>query len=126
MKKEVISVKNAPAAIGPYSQGVKIGDLMFLSGMLPINPETGEMTLGIEAQTHQIFKNICAILEAEGCDFSNVLKATVFLVDLGDFAKVNEVYGSYFSGDFPARSCVEVSKLPKDSLVEVEVIVHKN
>ncbi|GIO67363.1 RidA family protein [Paenibacillus cookii] len=117
-----IATSNAPGAIGPYSQAVRMGNLLFASGQLGIDPATGEMPATVEEQTHQSLKNAKAILEAAGTDLSHVVKTTVFLNDMNDFAKVNEIYASYFAQPFPARSAVQVAKLPKDGLVEIEVI----
>ena len=126
MKKEIINTKKAPAAIGPYSQAVRVGDLVFTSGQIPIDPSTGEFVSGdIKAQAEQSLKNIQAILNEANMDFSNVMKVNVFLKDMNDFAKVNEVYASYFKEPYPARSCVQVAKLPKDAPVEIEVIAQK-
>lgn len=124
MKKVVVTDK-APGAIGPYSQGINIGDLFFFSGQIPLDPATGEMPEGIEAQAHQALENVKGLLESQGLDFSNVVKATVFLDDIADFAKVNEIYAQYFVEPYPARSAVEVGKLPKGALIEVEVIASK-
>lgn len=126
--KKVISTDLAPKAIGPYSQGIMVGDLIFLSGQIPVDPNTGEIVTGedaIIAQTHQSMKNVRSILEAQGLNFNNVIKSTVFITDMNDFPKVNEVYAQYFEETYPARSCVQVAKLPKGALVEIEVIAHK-
>ncbi|MGV4529920.1 RidA family protein [Ornithobacterium rhinotracheale] len=121
MKK--VNTTNAPAAIGPYAQAVEHNGILFVSGQIPINPENGELLQGIEAETHQVMKNLQAILAEANTDFSKVIKATIFLKDLNDFATVNEIYGSYFSeGNYPARECVQVAKLPKDVSVEISVI----
>lgn len=120
--KEVISTKNAPGAIGPYSQGIKIGNLIFTSGQIPLNPATGEMPESIEEQTKQALENVKGILEASGTSMENVVKTTVFLKDLNDFTKMNEVYATFFEGEKPARSAIEISKLPKDAKIEIEVI----
>lgn len=126
MKKEIINTKKAPAAIGPYSQAVRVEDLVFTSGQIPIDPSTGEFVSGdIKAQAEQSLKNIQAILSEANMDFTNVIKVNVFLKDMNDFAKVNEVYASYFKEPYPARSCVQVAKLPKDAAVEIEVIAQK-
>lgn len=125
MNKQVISTTSAPGAIGPYSQAVQIGDLVFTSGQLGLIPETGELAEGIEEQTHQALRNVGAILEAAGSGLDKVVKTTVFLQNMNDFAKVNEIYGSFFSEPFPARSAVQVARLPKDGLVEIEVIASK-
>ena len=125
MKKQV-RTQGAPQAIGPYSQAVKSGGLLFASGQVALDPATGSIvTGGIVEQTERVMKNIAAVLEASGTSFDKVIKSTVFLKDMGDFAKMNEIYGRYVSGDgriAPARSTVEVSRLPKDALVEIEVI----
>jgi 2-iminobutanoate/2-iminopropanoate deaminase len=119
---KIIYTKNAPDAIGPYSQAVVTGNLVFTSGQIAINPESGNIEAEtIEAQTEQVCKNICAILEAAGTDIKKVVKTVCFLSDMGDFAKFNEVYGKYFTGK-PARSCVAVKTLPKNVLVEVDTI----
>ncbi|WP_373899075.1 RidA family protein [Haloimpatiens sp. FM7315] len=122
MNKEVISTKGAPGAIGPYSQGIKIGELVYTSGQLPIDVKTGEMPATIEEQTKQSLENVKAILESVGSNLDKVVKTTVFLKDMNDFAKMNEVYGAFFNGAYPARSAVQVARLPKDALVEIEVI----
>ncbi len=120
--KQSVTTENAPKAIGPYNQGIKLDGLVFVSGQLPIVPETGKMAEGIEAQTHQSLRNISAILTKAGSDMSKVVKTTIFLKDLNDFQVVNKVYGTYFSGDFPARSTVQVARLPLDAAVEIEAI----
>ena len=122
--KNIISTKNAPAAIGPYSQAVQVGDLVFLSGQLGVNPETGDFAEGgVEAQTRQAFENIKAVLAQAGLTMDNVVKTTVFLQDMNDFAAMNGVYATYFTeGSYPARSAVQVAKLPKGGLVEIESI----
>lgn len=126
MKREPIYTKNAPEPIGPYSQAVKAGDMIFFSGQIAIDPATGEMSTGdVLEQTQQVMKNIKALLEASGAGFENIVKTSIFLKDMNDFPKVNEVYGSYFSANYPARETVEVSRLPKDALVEISVIVAK-
>ena len=123
MKKNIIQTKHAPAAIGPYSQAAKAGNLVFVSGQIPIDPETGTVIIGgIEAATHRVMKNIESILEAAGCSFDNVVKTTIFIKNMDDFTKINAVYASYFSGTFPARETVEVSRLPKDVEIEISVI----
>ena len=119
---KVVSTPNAPAAIGPYSQARIVGNLVFTSGQCGFIPETGETAEGVEAQAHQVFKNVAAILEAAGSDMSKVIKTTVFIKDMNDFGTVNGIYAQYFTEPFPARSCVEVARLPKDVLVECEVI----
>lgn len=123
MNKEVINTKNAPAAVGPYSQGIKANGMVFTSGQLPINPATGNIDENnIEWQTHQSIKNLEAVLKEAGSDLSKVVKTTVFLSDIGNFGKVNEIYATYFKGEAPARSCFEVAKLPKAALIEIEAI----
>lgn len=123
MKKEVISTTQAPAAIGPYSQAVKAGNLVYLSGMLPIDPTTGEFVPGgATEQTEQIIKNIKAVLQEAGLSLDNVVKTTVFLADMADFGAMNTVYSSHFQPPYPARSAVAVKTLPKNALVEIEVI----
>ncbi|QZY56261.1 RidA family protein [Crassaminicella profunda] len=122
MKKEVITTKNAPGAIGPYSQAIKINNLVYTSGQLPIDPNTGVMPQTIEEQTRQSLKNVEAIIKEAGSDMSKVVKTTVFLSDMNNFAKMNEVYSEFFTDAYPARSAVEVARLPKDALVEIEVI----
>ena len=117
-----IKTTNAPAAIGPYSQAIISGNLVFTSGQIPVNPENGEIPCGVEAQAHQVFKNIKNLLEAAGSDISRVIKTSVFIQDMNDFAKINEIYASYFTEPFPARSCFEVAKLPKGVLLEVEAV----
>lgn len=124
--KKVISTAKAPAAIGPYSQAIETDQFVFTSGQIPINPETGEITADtIEGQAEQVMKNIAAILEEAGLDFSHVVKTTCFLADLGDFAAFNAVYGKYFPEAAPARSCFAVAGLPKGAKLEVETICVK-
>jgi 2-iminobutanoate/2-iminopropanoate deaminase len=124
--KKVISTSNAPAAIGPYSQAIFVNDTLFASGQLGLVPATGNFAEGgIKEQTAQAFKNIKAILEEAGLTIDNVVKTTVFLADMGDFAAMNEVYASQFTGTFPARSAVAVKTLPKNGLVEIEIIAVK-
>lgn len=121
--KKIISTENAPGAIGPYSQGVKIGNLVYTSGQLPICMSTGELEVNdIKTATKNSLDNVKAIIEAEGGKMSDIFKTTVFVTDLSDFANVNEVYGSYFDDNPPARSCVEVAALPKGAKVEIEAI----
>lgn len=119
---KTVSTDKAPAAIGPYSQAQIVGNLVFCSGQIPIIPETGEIADGLEAQANQVFKNISALLAAAGTDLGHVVKTTVFIRHMDDFAAVNAIYAEYFTEPFPARSCVEVSHLPKDVLLECEVI----
>jgi endoribonuclease L-PSP, putative len=123
MKKEIISTSKAPAAIGPYSQGIKIDNLVFTSGQIPINPETGELiSEDIKKATIRSLENVKAILEESGSSLENVIKVSIFLKDMNNFNDVNEIYATYFSNHKPARSCVEVARLPKDALIEIEAI----
>ncbi|SFA49458.1 endoribonuclease L-PSP [Parageobacillus thermantarcticus] len=120
MKK--VETNKAPQAIGPYSQGIIVNNMFYSSGQIPLTPE-GEMVQGdIKAQTHQVFQNLKAVLEAAGASLDTVVKTTVFLKNMDDFAAMNEVYSQYFTNHKPARSCVEVARLPKDALVEIEVV----
>lgn len=126
MDKKVISTNNAPAAIGPYSQAVEVNGMLFLSGMLPIDPTTGYLVSGgIKEQTAQVFMNIKAVLSAAGANINNIVKTTVFLEDMSLFGAMNDVYATQFSGDFPARAAFAVKTLPKNALVEIEVIAMK-
>ncbi|MBO5610517.1 MAG: RidA family protein [Eubacterium sp.] len=121
--KEIIATEKAPAAIGPYSQAVKVGNLLFTSGMIPIDPATNTLVEGgIEVQAERALMNVKALLEASGTSMDKVVKTVVFIKNMDDFAKVNEIYAKYFTKDFPARSCVEVARLPKDVLIEMEAI----
>lgn len=121
--KKVIATPEAPAAVGPYSQAIAVGDLLFCAGQIPLLPETGALVEGdVAAQTEQVLKNIGAVLHANAMTYGNVVKTTVFMTDLGDFAKMNEVYAAYFTAPYPARSTVQVSALPKGANVEIEVI----
>ena len=123
---KVINTKNAPAASGPYSQAIEVNGFVYTSGQLPINPETGEFAgSDIKSQTEQSLKNVKAILEEAGLTMQNVVKTTVFLADMADFAAMNEVYSSYFSEPYPARSAVAVKTLPKAALVEIECVAAK-
>ena len=123
MEKEIILSKKAPAAIGPYSPALKVGNLIFASGQVPIDPKTGKMIEGdIEAQTRRALENLKAVLKPYSIGLENVVKATIFLKDMNNFSRVNKVYGEYFKEKFPARSCVEVSRLPKDAEIEIEAI----
>lgn len=124
--KKIISTDKAPQAIGPYSQAIEVNGMVFTSGVIPINPATGELVTGtIEAQAEQAIGNLAALLEAAGTSTEKVIKTTVFIKDMNDFGKVNEIYAKYFTKDFPARSCVEVARLPKDVLIEIEAIAEK-
>ena len=121
--KEAVSSPDAPKAIGPYSQAVRAGQLLFVSGQVPLDPATGQIVSGdIAAQTRRVFDNLGAVLEAGGRSFADVVRTTVFLADMNDFATVNEVYGTYFSEPYPARATVQVARLPKDARVEIDVI----
>lgn len=124
--KTIISTPKAPAAIGPYSQAVVVGDMIYTSGMIPIIPETGELETGdIKAQAKQAIGNLIALLEEAGSNAESVVKTTVFIKDMNDFAAVNEVYAGFFKENCPSRSCVEVARLPKDVLIEIEAIALK-
>ena len=125
MANIVINTSGAPAAIGPYVQAVRAGNMLFSSGQLGLVPETGELPEGIEAQTRQSLANIAAILEEAGFEKSDVVKTTVFIKNMGDFGKVNEIYAAFFGDAKPARSCVEVAALPKGGLVEIEFVAVK-
>jgi 2-iminobutanoate/2-iminopropanoate deaminase len=121
--KQAISSPDAPTAIGPYSQAVRAGHLLFLSGQVPLDPATGQMIDGdITAQTRRVFENLGAVLGAGGRSFADVVRTTVFLADMGDFAAMNAVYGQYFKEPYPARATVQVARLPKDALVEIDLI----
>lgn len=123
--KTIINTNNAPSPIGPYSQAVQFGNMLFVSGQIAINPATGELDLSnIDNETHQVMKNIGAILTEAGIDYSHIIKTGIFLKDMNQFAAVNEVYGGYFSSDFPARETVQVSRLPKDVNVEISVVAY--
>lgn len=120
--KKALSSANAPAALGPYAQAIVVGDTIYCSGQLGLNPISGELPESVEEQTTQAMKNIAAILETSNATFINVVKTTIFLADMNDFQKVNHVYSSYFEPPFPARSTVQVARLPKDAKVEIEVL----
>ena len=122
MGKKIISTDKAPSAIGPYSQAVEANGFVFASGQIAIDPSTGNICEGIEAQAKQVLTNVKNLVEAAGLTLDDVVKTSVFIKDMNDFAKVNEIYATFFKKDCPARSCVEVSRLPKDVLIEVEVI----
>lgn len=122
MKKTVIKTDRAPGALGPYSQAIKVNGMVYTSGQLGINPETGELPDDLAAQAHQVFENLEAVLEAAGTNMDSVVKTLVFLSDMDYFVPVNDIYKQYFTGDYPARSAVEVARLPKDAKIEVEVI----
>ncbi len=118
-----IKTQNAPAAIGPYSQAIVSGGMLYTSGQIPINPATGEIPAGVEAQARQALTNVKNLIEASGASIDNVVKTSVFIKDMNDFAKINEIYAEFFTEPYPARSCVEVARLPKDVLLEIETIV---
>ena len=121
--KQAVSSPDAPKAIGPYSQAVRAGQLLFVSGQVPLDPATGQIVAGdIAAQTRRVFDNLGAVLKAGGRTFADVVRTTVFLADMNDFAAVNEVYGTYFTEPYPARATVQVARLPKDARVEIDVI----
>ena len=121
--KKIISTPKAPAAIGPYSQAIVVDKMVFTSGMIPIIPETGELETGdVKAQARQAIKNLVTLLSESGSSAENVVKTTVFIKDMNDFAAINEAYSEFFTENFPARSCVEVARLPKDVLVEIEAV----
>ncbi|MCR1950284.1 MULTISPECIES: RidA family protein [unclassified Clostridium] len=122
MQKEIISTSKAPSAIGPYSQGIKIGEMVFTSGQIPVNPVTGEVVTEIKAATKQSLENVKAVLEEAGSSLEKVVKVVVFIKDMNDFGQVNEVYAEYFKENPPARSCVEVARLPKDCVIEIEAV----
>ena len=123
--RKIVATKKAPAAIGPYAQANIYGNLVFTSGQVPLVPETGAVVEGgIEEQTQQVFANLKAILEEAGSGLDKMIKTTCFLKDMNDFATVNEIYGSYFEGEFPSRSAIEVARLPKDVLIEIEAIAY--
>ena len=123
---KIIETPHAPAAVGPYSQAIECQGTLFCSGQIPLDPHSGTLVLdNIEAQTHQVMKNIGSVLKAANCTYDNIVKNTIFLTDLGDFDAVNKVYSSYFSTTLPARSCVQVSALPKGVNVEIEALAKK-
>ena len=123
--KKIIATNNAPAAIGPYSQAVELNGTFFVSGQIPVNPATGEIPQGIEAQTRQVLKNIGAILEAAGLTYNDVVKTTVMIANMADFAAMNAVYAEFFTQDKPARVCFQAAALPKNVLVEIDAIAGK-
>jgi len=124
--KKIISTANAPAAIGPYAQANLINGILYISGQIPVNPETGKLVEGIEKETHQVMKNLKAVLEEAGMDFRNVVKATIFLKNMDDFAVMNDIYASYLDPEnFPARETVQVSCLPKNVDIEISMIAHQ-
>lgn len=123
--KKVISTTSAPAAIGPYSQAIEVNGMVYTSGIIPVDPATGEIPEGAAAQADRVFKSMSALLEAAGSSMANVVKTTVFIKNMDDFAAINEVYAKYFPEPFPARSCIEVARIPKDVLLEAEAIAIK-
>lgn len=124
--KTIISTDKAPQAIGPYSQAVEVNGIIYTSGMIPINPADGTLITGsVEEQAEQALKNLKALVEESGSSMEQVIKTTVFIKDMNDFAKINEVYARYFTDNYPSRSCVEVARLPKDVLIEIEAIAIK-
>ncbi|MBS5934855.1 MAG: RidA family protein [Clostridiales bacterium] len=124
--KTIISTDKAPQAIGPYSQAVEVNGMIYTSGMIPINPADGTLVTGaVEEQAEQALKNLKALIEESGSSMDKVIKTTVFIKDMNDFAKINEVYARYFTDNYPSRSCVEVARLPKDVLIEIEAIAIK-
>ena len=125
--KQVINTNNAPAPIGPYSQAIAAGNFLFVSGQIPVDPSTGELVSeNVKAETKQVMKNIEAVLSEAGFDFNHIVKTSIFLTDMQNFAQVNEVYGTYFTDQFPARETVQVSALPKNVNVEISVIAIKS
>ena len=123
--RDAVSSDGAPKAIGPYSQAIRAGGFLFLAGQVPINPQTGELVDGgITEQTHQVFRNLSAVVAAAGVSLDAVVRTTVFLADMNDFAAMNEVYGQYFSSPAPARATVQVARLPKDARIEIDLIAH--
>ena len=124
MKKEIISTDKAPAAIGPYVQATKLGEMLFTSGVIPVNPATGEIPSTVEEQARQAFSSLKALVEASGSSIEKVVKTTLFIKNMDDFAKINAVYAEVFAEPYPCRSCVEVARLPKDVLLEIEAVAH--
>jgi 2-iminobutanoate/2-iminopropanoate deaminase len=123
--KSIIKPAQSPAAVGPYNHAVRVGDLLFCAGQIPIDPASGNLIAGdIKAQTERVLQNVKAILDDQRLTFANVVKSTVFMTDLAEFAAMNEVYAKYFTGDFPARSTIQVAALPKGARVEIEVVAH--
>ena len=122
---KVICTDKAPGAIGPYSQAIEVNNMVYTSGVIPVDPATGVIPEGVEAQSNQALSNLKNLIEASGADISQVVKTTVFIKEMNDFTKINEIYATYFTEPFPARSCVEVARLPKDVLLEIEAIVAK-
>ena len=125
MEKKVIVSEKSPAAIGPYSQAIEVNGMVFTSGVIPVDPQTGVIPATIEEQANQAFSNLKNLIEASGATIDKVIKTTVFIKEMNDFGKINEIYATYFKEPFPARSCVEVARLPKDVMLEVEAVVSK-
>ena len=123
--QKVISTDKAPGAIGPYSQAIEVNGMVFTSGVIPVNPATGVIPEGVEAQATQAFTNLTNLVEASGAAMSQVVKTTVFIKEMNDFGKINEIYAKFFKEPYPSRSCVEVARLPKDVLIEIEAIAVK-
>ncbi len=123
--KKVISTEKAPAAIGPYSQAIEVNGMVYTSGVIPVIPETGDIPEGSAAQAKQALENLSNLLEAAGSSLSKVVKTTVFIKEMDDFGAINEVYQTFFEGDYPARSCVEVARLPKDVMIEIEAVAFR-
>lgn len=123
--KKVISTDNAPAAIGPYSQAIEVNEMVYTSGVIPVNPATGEIPDGTQEQAKQAMTNLSNLLKASGSSMDQVVKTTVFIKEMNDFGIINDVYKEFFTADFPARSCVEVARLPKDVLLEIEAVALK-
>ena len=124
--QKVISTKRAPGAIGPYSQAIEINNMVFTSGVIPVNPATGEIAEGVEAQAEQAISNLEALLAASGSSIEKAVKTVVFISNMDDFGKINEVYANHFKAPYPARSCVQVARLPKDVAIEIEAVAVKN
>ena len=124
MKKEIISTDKAPAAIGPYVQATKLGEMLFTSGVIPVNPANGEIPSTVEEQARQAFSSLKALVEASGSSIEKVVKTTLFIKNMDDFAKINAIYAEVFAEPYPCRSCVEVARLPKDVLLEIEAVAH--
>ncbi len=121
--KKIITTKKAPAAIGPYSQAIAVNGMVYTSGVIPVIPETGQLAGNrIEEQTRQVLNNLSELIKASGSEMKDIVKTTVFIKDMNDFAVINEIYAEYFSGDYPCRSCIEAARLPKDVLIEIEAI----
>ena len=123
--QKVIKTDKAPGAIGPYSQAIEVNNMVYTSGVIPVDPETGVIPEGIEAQANQAFTNLINLIKASGAEVNQVVKTTVFIKEKNDFGKINEIYSNYFQEPYPARSCVEVARLPKDVLLEIEAIASK-